>query len=83
MSFKDEFEKYVLDIAKEAKLQATSFADRIEALKVLNQSYALMRKYPDEPVDEEEGFDFSKGIASHEEPVTNGAAKVRTRPGGH
>ena len=81
MSFKDEFEAYVLDIAKEAKLQATSFADRIEALKVLNQSYALMRKYPDEPDDEDAGFSFDKGLPP-EEPKANGS-KVRNRPGGH
>lgn len=81
MSFKDKFETFVLEIAEEAKLQATSFADRIEALKVLNQSYALMRKYPDKEDDEDDSFNFAKAIA--EEPATNGTAKVRNRPGGH
>lgn len=83
MSFETEFEGYVLEIAKQAMLQATSFIDRIEALKVLNQSYALMRKYPGKEDDENDEFSFDKGIpASHEEPKTNGA-KVRNRPGGH
>lgn len=81
MSFKDDFEKIVVEIAKQAQDQATCFADRIEALKVLNQSYALMRKYPDDDDGEDEAFSFEKGLKT-EEPK-NGAAKIRTRPGGH
>lgn len=82
MSFKDDFEKFVIEIAKEAKAQATCFADRIEALKALNVSYGLMMKHARDEEDDGDGFDFSKGVQeTHEEPV-NGA-KVRTRPRGN
>jgi hypothetical protein len=66
MSFRDEFETIVMGIAKEAMLQATAFADRIEALKALNTSYGLMMKHKTETPEETDEFDFSKAIA--EEP---------------
>lgn len=81
MSFKDEFEKIVMDIAKEAKLQATCFADRIEALKALNVSYGLMMKHAKEEDESEGGFTFSGGNPAEEQP--SGTPKVRTRPRGN
>ena len=79
MSFKTEFEDIVVKIAKEAMAQATSFADRIEALKALNTSYGLMMKWKGEEEAETSEFSFDKGIT---EEAIDGAAKIRTRPGG-
>lgn len=74
-------------VGKEAKLAATPYAEKIDALKTLTALYTALQKHPmgDEEDTARDGFDFTKGVNAPEEPSHDSGAvtsiRARQRPG--
>lgn len=68
-------------VAKKAKEDDAPFAERIDALKALTAMYTAMQKHPADPGDDDEddGFDFSKGVNAREETDGSTVTTLRAR----
>lgn len=72
------------EIGREAKMAATAFADKVDALKTLTALYTALQKHPmDETEDKaRDGFNFQQGTeppveeSSH---VSGAVTPIRTR----
>lgn len=80
MNLEKSMEEIAEQIAKRVKQDATPFSEVLDAMKVLNQYYALVLKHKKSPEDDEDegGFDFTRGIGVAEN--TNGVRSRGRRP---
>lgn len=80
MSLREDLDKLASELAKRAMASDAALAESTDALKVLTGYYALLLKNKEQPEDESDAFDFSKGIQVLEEHA-NGEARVPGRRG--
>lgn len=72
--------KLAKDVAKSASETDRSLPDKIDALKTLTAVYAALKKHKtDDPDEQEDGFDFRKGITPEEPPNDSSVTPIRSR----
>lgn len=69
------------EIADGMKPDTVPFAEKTDALKALTSLYTAFRKHPSEDDDENEGFDFAKGVVTPaSQDHLNGNPRVHASP---